>query len=224
MPACTSRGNTAFRHLTRMTLEHYLGFLLFAFVAAATPGPNNLMLVASGANHGVRRTLPHMLGITFGFALLVLLTGLGLARLLAALPLLEKALGLLAFGFILHLAWRIATAPPPAPETALANDQGPEHTLRQRPLRFLEAVAFQWVNPKGWAMALAALTTYVPSHDPVGIVIVATTYAALVIPLALAWTALGVQIGRWLAGPRRALFNRIMAILLVASLMPVLLG
>ncbi len=207
-----------------MTFEHYVGFLFFAFVASATPGPNNLMLVASGANHGVRRTVPHMLGIAFGFALLVFLTGLGLARLLAALPLLEKVLGLLAFGFILHLAWRIATAPPPAPDAALEGRGGPKGVLRQRPLRFLEALAFQWVNPKGWAMALAALTTYVPNHDMIGTVVVTLTYAALVMPLALAWTALGVQIGRWLSGPRRIPFNRIMAVLLVVSLVPVLLG
>lgn len=208
-----------FRNFT-MSLDHYLGFLLFAFVSAVTPGPNNLMLMASGANYGVRRTLPHMLGITFGFSLLIVLTGLGLARLLETFPLLERVLGVIAFAFILHLAWRIANAAPP-----VIASQGESRTESVgRPMTFFEALAFQWINPKAWAMGLAALATYVPSKDLAGIAIVAATYGGLVIPLALVWTAAGSRTGRLLQGPRRVLFNRVMALLLVASLVPVLLG
>ena len=126
-------------------------FSVFAVVATVTPGPNNIMLASSGAAFGFRRSMPHMLGIAFGFPLMVALVALGLAPLLSAAPAIHQVMQVVGAVFLLYLAWRIFQAR----RATLALDK-----VGTQPLTFLQAAAFQWINPKGWQMALAAVTTY----------------------------------------------------------------
>ena len=133
-----------------MTPALFAGFLVFAFVSSVTPGPNNLMLMASGVNYGVRRTLPHLAGVWLGFGAMTLAIGLGLAAVFGTAPWLYLVLRWGAAAYILYLAYRMATAR--GVGTAVTSG---------RPMSFLGAAAFQWVNPKAWVMALGAVTTYV---------------------------------------------------------------
>lgn len=188
----------------------------YAFVTSVTPGPNKMMLMASGANFGLRRTVPHMLGVALGFGVMVLLLGVGLDGVLAARPRVMDALRLAGMGYMLWLAWKIATAAPPGAATA----------PRARPLGFLQAAAFQWVNPKAWAMALGALAAYAAGiGGPFGGALwVAVVFVAVNLPSVAVWAALGQALRRWLQHPGRLrAFNLTMAVLLVAAMLPVLL-
>ncbi|MDK3017022.1 LysE family translocator [Pseudodonghicola flavimaris] len=195
-----------------MTHDLFLALALFAFVSSITPGPNNLMLMASGANFGFRRTLPHMLGIAIGFTVMVLLVGAGLIRVFDTLPLSYTLLRIGSVVYLLWLAWKIAHAAPVASGTGGG-----------RPFGFLQAAAFQWVNPKAWAMALTAISAYTPERSLTAIVLVALVFGAINLPSVSSWALLGQQMARVLTNPRRlAAFNWTMAALLVASLYPVL--
>lgn len=196
-----------------MTHEQLLALAAFAFVTSITPGPNNLMLMASGANFGVRRTVPHMLGVALGFVFMAVLVGAGLAQAFAAVPQLYAVLKLVSVAYLLFLSWKIATAPPPG-EAARAG----------RPMTFLAAAAFQWVNPKAWAMALTAVSVYAPSQTAAGIAAVAVVFGIVNLPSVGIWAALGQGMRRVLTNPARMrAFNVLMAVLLVGSLYPVLL-
>ncbi|MFZ5963407.1 LysE family translocator [Thalassococcus sp. BH17M4-6] len=196
-----------------MTPELLIPLLTFAFVTVATPGPNNLMLLASGANFGFRRSLPHMLGVGLGFPAMVVLVGLGVMQIFDLWPpsyLLLKGLSVL---YMLYLAWKIANAAPPRDAQA-----------EGRPFTFLQATAFQWVNPKAWSMGLSAITLYATSRDLGAVLWVAGAYVACGVISTSTWVLLGQQVRRLLSRPARLRwFNRIMALLLVASLLPVLL-
>ncbi len=190
-----------------------LALAAFALVSSITPGPNNLMLMASGANFGFRRTVPHMLGIGIGFGVMILLVGLGLVRIFDAFPLAHLALSLLGVAYLLWLAWKIAHAAPP--------DDAPG---KARPFTFVQAALFQWVNPKAWQMALTAITLYAPDRSAVAILWVAGVFALINLPSVSTWTVMGQQMRRILSSPGRLrAFNWGMAGLLVASLIPVLL-
>ena len=183
----------------------------FAFVTSVTPGPNNLMLLASGVNYGVRRTVPHMLGISLGHALMVFLVGLGLARVFEDVPWSRPALAVASILYMGWLALKIATAAPP---------RGGRST--GRPFTFLQAAAFQWVNPKAWAMALSAVAAYAPTRSLDAVVAVAVVFGAVNLPSVGAWAVLGQSLRAVLAEPRRLrLFNGAMAALLVLSVLPV---
>ena len=190
------------------------GLAAFAFVSSITPGPNNLMLMASGANFGVRRTLPHMLGVALGFVFMVVVVGLGLAGVFERYPATHAALEAASVAYLLYLAWRIATAAAPGE----ADPSG-------RPFSFLQAAAFQWVNPKAWAMALTAVTVYTASRDWPDVVLVAAVFGAINLPSVGSWALLGQGMRRVLTNPRRLrAFNLAMALLLVGSLYPVVFG
>jgi len=137
-----------------MTFNVFLAFAAFCFVSSATPGPNNLMLMASGANFGIRRTVPHWLGIGTGFTVMVIVVGLGLMNVFEMFPVIYKILKTLSVAFLVYLAWKIANAAPLGETGAVG-----------QPMTFLQAVAFQWVNPKAWAMALTAISVYSPSNS-----------------------------------------------------------
>jgi threonine/homoserine/homoserine lactone efflux protein len=197
-----------------MTADLLLAFVLFAFATAGTPGPNNMMLLASGANFGVRRTAAHILGISAGLGFMVLAMGWGLGGLFAAVPALYEILKWVGVAYLLYLAWHIATAKgglkPGDPDA--------------RPMTFWQAAAFQWVNPKAWAMALSAVTTYTPHQGYYGqVVVVAVVFMLVGTPCCVAWAAFGRGLRRFLDRPAvlRA-FNVTMAVLLVASLYPML--
>ncbi len=195
-----------------MTYDLLLALALFAFVSSITPGPNNLMLMASGANFGFRRTVPHMLGIGLGFSFMVLMVGAGLIQLFEAWPVTYSVLKVGSVAYLLYLAWKIAHAAPAARGAA-----------EGRPFTFLQAAAFQWVNPKAWTMALTAISVYTPDRSLAAIGLVAAVFGAINLPSVSTWTVLGQQMARLLGNPRHlTLFNWSMAALLVCSLYPVI--
>lgn len=196
-----------------MTLEILFALFVFALAMSGTPGPNNLMLVTSGVNFGFRRSQAHMAGVVLGFGLMILMVGLGLAGIFTAWPPARLLLQVASVGYMLWLAWRIATAGPPAEGGAATGS----------PLGFLQAAGFQWVNPKAWATALSAIVIYAPGRDPLAVLLVALVFVAAGAPCVAVWTGLGVGLRQWLADPRRLrIFNLVMAALLVLSLWPVL--
>ena len=194
-----------------MTQEIFTALAAFAFVTSITPGPNNLMLMASGANFGLRRTLPHMLGVGFGFILMIILVGMGLVQIFETYPLSHTVLKTLSVGYLAYLAWKIATAAP----SKSAEEKG-------KPITFIQAALFQWVNPKAWAMALTSVTVYAPAQNLYAIGLVALVFGAINLPSVGSWTILGQQMQKILTSQRRLrFFNITMAILLMASLYPV---
>ncbi|WP_424971139.1 LysE family translocator [Dinoroseobacter sp. S76] len=198
-----------------MTLETLLALMTFALVSSITPGPNNLMVLASGANFGIRRTVPHLLGISLGHAFMVLLLGLGLGQVFVTWPVFHDVLKIASVAYMAWLAWKIAhAAAPEGAETA------------GRPFTFLQAAAFQWVNPKAWVMGITAVTVYTtPGAGALGALLVAVAFCATNFPSVSVWAWMGTQVARWLSSPGRLrLFNWTMAILLMASLIPILLG
>ena len=195
-----------------MNHEMLIALATFALVTSVTPGPNNMMLMASGANFGFRRTLPHLLGVAFGFGLMVAILGLGVAQLIAANPVVAEGLKWISLAYILWLAWKMVHAA--APE-AVATEA--------RPMTFLQAAAFQWINPKAWAMALGAISAYAAGVG--GVLIVAAIFTGVNLPSVSVWVVMGQMLRQILNNPLRLrLFNWLMAGLLVASMLPVMLG
>lgn len=196
-----------------MALETFLTLIAFAFVAAGTPGPNTMMLFSSGVNFGFRNTVPHMFGIGTGFLLLVLGIGFGLGALLSTFPALYLVLKILGGSYLVYIAWRIATS-----------DTLPEAKAGARPMTFLEAAAFQWVNPKAWVMLVSAMGIYTdPEHYARTVILIFLAFAIATIPCVTAWAGFGSVLRAWLADPvRLKWFNITMALLLVASLWPML--
>lgn len=194
-----------------MPVDYLLGLLAFVIATAGTPGPNTMMLLASGVNYGVRPTLPHIFGISGGIVGLILAVGLGLGAALMAAPRVALVLKIAGISYMLWLAWRIATAGP----VKAAEGGG-------RPLSFLEGALFQFVNPKAWAMAISGVAAFTTPDDFFRqLSAMLALFALLNVPIALAWTGLGAGLATWLGNPRRArMFNLAMAALLVASLAP----
>jgi len=196
-----------------MTPDLLLSFVLFAFATAGTPGPNNMMLLASGANFGFRRTILHILGISAGLGVMVVAMGWGLSGVFKAFPLLHEILKWVGAGYMLWLAWKIATA-----KGIHDKDAG------GRPMTFLQAASFQGLNPKAWAMALGAATTYTPEGaGSLTALVLAGTFMLVGAPCSAAWAGFGLGLRRVLDRPNtlRA-FNVTMAVLLVASLYPLM--
>ncbi len=193
-----------------------LAFSLFALISSITPGPNNTMLLASGAAFGFRRTVPHMLGVTGGFFLMVLCIGMGFGALFRAFPDLYEWLRYLGAAYLVYLAWRIAGASP-----GVRGDGGCD---AGRPLGFFGAAAFQWINPKAWTMAVAAVSAYAPPQGYLpGIFVISALFALINLPCVGLWAGCGSLIRRLLDDPARQRgFNRVMAVLLLVSLYPML--
>lgn len=188
-----------------------LALLVFGFVASITPGPNNLMLLASGVNFGFRRSIPHMLGVGIGFVVMIVLVGLGFGQLFAAYPWLHQTLKLIGVLYMLFLAWK------------LANGGGiGDGTRPKQPMTFLQAAAFQWVNPKAWAMALSAIAAYsVPGALSLSALMIGLVFGVVNLPSISVWTLFGAGMRRFLSNARNVrIFNASMALLLVASLWP----
>jgi len=193
-----------------------LAFVGFAFVSSITPGPNNTMLLASGVNYGFRRTLPHIAGISLGCMVMLLLVGLGLGQAFAAVPLLYNALRYTGALYLLWLAWKIATA-------GAITGQG---VSAGQPLTFWQAAAFQWVNPKAWIMVVGAASTYAPrDHFERNVIVLAVLLGLVNAPSICVWVGFGTALRPWLSHPGRVrVFNVVMALLLVLSLLPMLEG
>lgn len=185
----------------------------FAFVTSVTPGPNNMMLLASGVNFGFRRTVPHALGVAIGFTLMVVMVGLGLAGLFARFSVLLPAMKAAGAAYMVVLAYKLTRAVPVE-----------EGRTAGRPMTFLQAAAFQWVNPKAWIMALTAVATYtVADNYEATVLIVAGVFGAVNLPSVASWVMFGTALRRTLNDPKRLrAFNFVMAALLIASLYPAL--
>ncbi|MEO3385544.1 LysE family translocator [Mesorhizobium sp. CAU 1741] len=197
-----------------MALDLFLALLVFAFVTSITPGPNNFMLMASGVNFGFVRTIPHMLGIGAGFLSLLLGVGFGLGAVLAAYPALHTALKVAGGAYLIYLAWRIA----------MSRSLGGKDDVSGRPMRFGEAAAFQWVNPKAWVMAITAMSLYTnPAAPFLSVVLVAVAFALVNVPSVSTWAGFGVAMRGFLSDPARLKwFNIAMGFALAASLWPML--
>jgi len=191
---------------TMWSATFFAPLVLFAFSMSATPGPNNVMLTASGANFGFRRTIPHMLGINLGFLTLMAVTALGLGIAFVRFPLLQQALRVAGSVYLLYLAWRIATA---APRT-----EG--NGLNGRPFRFWEAAAFQYVNPKAWIIAISGVSTFTLAgeHYALSAATVCLTCTVVNLPSISFWAAFGAAVGRLLRSHRSwRIFNVTMGVL-----------
>lgn len=196
-----------------MNIELLFALCGFAFVSSVTPGPNNLMLMTSGANYGIWRTMPHFFGVVFGFVLMIVLVGLGLVQVFDAYPLSHDILKLCCIVYLSYLACKIAATKPTVEQAG------------GKPLNALQAALFQWVNPKAWAMALTVLTVYAPSQGLAAVAVVALVCGAVNIPSVFVWVVLGSRLQRWLgSATRMRVFNYSMALLLLATLYPVVFG
>jgi threonine/homoserine/homoserine lactone efflux protein len=197
-----------------MSFELFLGLLVFAFVAAFTPGPNNTLLMASGMQFGFRRTMPLVWGVTLGFPFMIGLVGLGLGGVFQAVPLLYTLLKYAGAAYMLYLAWKIASASLPTAGEA----------VDARPLGFVQMVLFQWINPKGWVMAVTALSAYTLATDYAkGVAVVVATFLLAGITSALTWAGFGAALKQVLHSPRYfRLINLALGALLVVSLVPLL--
>lgn len=199
-----------------LSLDLLLAFALFAFVTSVTPGPNNMMLLASGVNFGFNRTVPHMLGICCGFFSLVLAVGLGLGAAFQAYPLLYTILRYVGAAYLLYLAWKIATSGPASDATGAEG----------KPQTFMQAALFQWVNPKAWVMAVGAISTYTPLQGYfTNVMIISAVFALINLPTVSIWAGFGSLLRNALRDPFwLRVFNIGMAVLLVVSLYPMLKG
>lgn len=198
-----------------MPIDMLLGMIAFVCAMAFTPGPNNIMVTASGVNFGFTRTIPHILGITFGFFVLVCVCAAGLGAVFTAFPSLQIALKAAGVLYLLWLAWKIATSAP-----ASADD-----TQVAQPISFWQATLFQWVNPKAFVAALSAIALYVrPSHWLTDVTVLQIVSAIATVAAVATWTGFGVALRRLLSNPKHArIFNIVMALLLVVSIVPMVI-
>jgi len=189
-----------------MDLQTLLALAGFAVAPTWTPGPNNMMLASSGATFGWRPTVPHAMGVALGFPVMVFLIALGLGEIFQRSPNLQKGVAWAGFAVMLWLAWRIATA-----DRAKAK-------AKSRPLRFHEAAAFQWVNPKAWAMAIAVSATYARGGNAIAEAgLIAAVFVAAGLTSSQTWAACGASLGRLLGtGAKLRAFNVTMGLLLAA--------
>ncbi|HEY5801348.1 MAG TPA: LysE family translocator [Burkholderiaceae bacterium] len=178
-------------------LAGLLPLAVYAFVSSITPGPNNMMLTASGMRFGFRRTIFHLLGVTLGSSLMVALFALGVGGMLMRLPGAQPLFKALACAYLLYMAWGMRKLAAPRAETA-----------DERPISFFAAVSFQFVNPKVWMMALTAASTLMPPGQPMWLAVLATSvvFSLVNLPCISVWAAGGAALGRHLErpGPRAA--------------------
>jgi len=197
-------------------MSHSLLVALIAFgaVMAFTPGPNNIMVLSSGLTYGFRRTLPHIAGIAIGISFMVAATGLGLGAIFIAWPILQTILKYAGIAYLIYLASIIAMSGPVTP--------GQDN--RAAPLTFWGAALFQWVNVKGWVMAIGIITAYsAVASFPWNIAVQAALMLVMGALSSVAWALFGSSLRPVLTSPRAVrTFNVVMAVLLLASLYPVL--
>ena len=186
-------------------------FALFAAIMACSPGPNNVLLASSGANHGFRKTLPLILGISIGFPFMMVAVGIGLARIFCEAPHLQTALRVAGAAYLLWMAWDLARS-------------ADAEARSGQPLNFLEAAAFQWVNPKAWVIALVAMSAYTTQGAGIAQIFwLALIDLIISFVSCLVWAGFGLLIAQILAtSARRRTFNLSMAALLALSVPPLL--
>ncbi|MBV9456474.1 MAG: LysE family translocator [Bradyrhizobium sp.] len=196
-----------------MSHELLFAFIVFAIVMFITPGPNNIMVLSSGLTYGFRRTVPHIAGITIGFAFMIAAVGLGFGTIFAAFPVLQTILKYAGAAYLVYLAIAIALSGPPKADPA--DGRGP--------MTFWGAALFQWVNIKGWVMVIGTITAYAAiARFPWNIAIQVVLALGLGIVSTSIWTLFGSALRPFLTSERAVrIFNIVMALLLLASLIPV---
>lgn len=206
-----------------MAMIEIWGFALFAYVASATPGPNNVLLTAVGASVGIRRGLPALAGIAGGFAMMIFVLAVSVGQTVTLTdPGVQIGMRIIGFAVLLWLAWKIATAPV-TPEGAPADTD--EARVPERMVGFFGAALFQWVNPKAWIVCAAAIAAYLNVDQALlpQATLLAVTFIAAATIGCLPWLAIGKLVGRYLKGNRARAFNYAMAALLIISVVPILL-
>jgi threonine/homoserine/homoserine lactone efflux protein len=205
-----------------MNSQALSAFALFAFVSSITPGPNNMMLLASGVNFGFKRTIPHMLGVAFGFGFMLCAVALGFHEVLVRLPAVFSVMKWTGIAYLLWLAWNLARDRAPI---------GAESANTQlKPMTFLNACAFQWINPKAWWMAVTASTTFLPSNQGATgqtnvslVAVMVGLFVCVNLPSVSTWAWFGSHLRKWLSNPvNLARFNLFMALLLILSILPMI--
>jgi threonine/homoserine/homoserine lactone efflux protein len=194
--------------------ELFISFMIFGIIAAVTPGPNNVMLTTTGLNFGVRRGIPHLLGICIGFPVMLALIGLGFGTLFQLLPMLHEIIKIVGILYLIFLAWKIAST------SAGADGETPS-----KPIGFWQSAAFQWINPKAWVMGSSALAAYTSLDDNffLQVAIICISFGVITLPCAGLWLVFGAGLQRFLRDPvHRRTFNVVMALLLIASIVPVI--
>jgi threonine/homoserine/homoserine lactone efflux protein len=193
-------------------LEYYLSIILFCLVTSITPGPNNIMLMSSGLNHGVLKSVPHISGIIVGFPLMVAALGFGLGTIFQNYPVIHQVIKIVGICYLLFLAWKIAN-------TTRANA---EKHLRE-PLTFVQAAAFQWFNPKAWVIAIGAIATFTTiGNIEMQVVIIVFAYLFVGSFSMGLWLLMGASLQKILHSQKQLqVFNVVMAILLVLSIVPI---
>jgi threonine/homoserine/homoserine lactone efflux protein len=194
-----------------VSLDLFVGLVLFAFVTSVTPGPNNMMLLASGVNFGLKQTWPHIFGIAFGVSTLLMSVALGLGALFVAFPPLHTTLKYVGAAYMLWLAYKIGTSGGVSMSGA-----------KPRPMRFFEALAFQWINPKAWMMAIGAVSAYFNIANPwiSGVILIVTFWITGVLSI-IPWAAFGQFMSGFLADSARLKwFNIVMGVALALSIWP----
>lgn len=197
-------------------MEFYLSILIFAISSTVTPGPNNIMILTSGLNYGVKKSIPHLLGISFGFPMMIIVIGFGFSIIFERYPVFNEVIKILGVVYLLYLAWLIASSSPVSLEGK-----------RSKPLNFFQAALFQWVNPKAWVVATGAVSAYtsVSSDILAQVIFIALAFLIVAIPSLSVWLIFGVGIKKYLKSARhQKLFNLSMALLLIGSIIPVLIS
>ena len=195
-------------------MEFHLAILLFTATASITPDPNNIMIMTSGVNFGVKRSIPHVLGICLGFPVMVIALGFGLGTIFDSLPILHDIIKILGVAYLMYLAWLIASSSP-----------FEESASRAMPLRFDQTVLFQWVNPKAWVMATGAISAYTTTVGDTLAQVLFIAFAFLITagPSVMIWLVFGAGLKRYLDNAvHNRIFNIIMGLLLVISMLPVI--
>jgi threonine/homoserine/homoserine lactone efflux protein len=194
-----------------MNYEILSALMVFAFVSSITPGPNNLMLMNSGANFGFKQTIPHLLGVGIGFTVMIALVGLGVMQIFDAFPISYIILKVASIIYLIYLALKIA----------LSNNTTEQKNFKAKPFTFIQAALFQWVNPKAWTMALTAISIYAPSKSLSAVLLVSIIFGLINLPCISSWIFLGQRVQVLLKKPKYLKnFNISMASLLIISLYP----
>jgi threonine/homoserine/homoserine lactone efflux protein len=198
-----------------MHFEVLPAMALFVFVASVTPGPNNTMLLASGVNFGYKQTLPHLLGISVGHFILLMAVGNGLEAVFNIYPVTYQAMKIIGVSYLMYLALKIIRS------NTLESDQAKQ----ARPLSFIGGAAFQWVNPKAWMMSIGFFSTYMPEESSMTFVTLSCLMFSLInFPTISLWAGLGTKMVHYLQNIRlRTMFNWMMALLLIISMIPAFL-
>ncbi len=193
-------------------MDNLLSIFLFTLVMTITPGPNNIMILSSGLNFGIKKSLPHLFGIAFGFPIMLIAVGLGLDVLIVKYPEIHIVVKVLGVGYLLYLAFKLFTT------TKRGRLEG-----SSKPFTFFQVVLFQWVNPKAWVMIFSGLGVFATASDlQLTTFVIALSFFIAIFPGNGAWLFLGSQMQKIIKNDVHfKLFNQTMAVLLLASIVPV---